>query len=516
MTSRQTKHQPTKHATVETRSHVTAFALAFALALVLIAATFAAHFPATQAGYIWDDDCLLYQNPDMLGPDGLFRIWFRNRTPDYWPLTATTFWLEWQIWGDTPTPYHVTNITLHALAAVVLWRILKRLNFSDLGALLGGLLFAVHPVTVATAAWISERKNSLSMVLCLLSILSFLRFTDLGRRRWYAMALLAAVAALLAKTSVVALPIILLLLCWWRHNTVARRDLLRTAPFFLLSLALGLVTLWMQHDHAVDGVVVRPEGLASRIASVGWVFWFYLYKLLVPIDLAMIYPRWNIDGGRLLSFVPLALMIACLLILWYYRKGWSKGPLAALGAFVIILAPVLGLLDMTYARLSLAADHLQYPGMPGIMALAGGSMAAALTWVRRRGMRAFAVGIVTMCVAIVLTLAVLTWRQARVYKNEDTLWTHTLRLNNRCWVAYNNRGNAYGMKGDIQQAIWNYSKAIELKPEYTQPYNNRAAAFFGLRQYDKAWADVKKCQQLGGTLSPGFLQDLAKKSGKTE
>jgi hypothetical protein len=328
--------------------------------------------------------------------------------------------------------------------------------------------------------------------------------------------LLAALAALLAKTSVVALPVILLLLCWWRQNTVTRRDLLRTLPFFLLSLALGLITLWLQRDHVVDGVVVRPEGLASRIASVGWVFWFYLYKLLLPINLSMIYPRWDIDGGRLLSFVPLALMLACLLILWYYRKGWSKGPLVALGSFAIILAPVLGLLDMTYARLSLAADHLQYPGMPGIMALAGGGMAAAWTWARRRGMRVLAVGIASIGIAIVLTLAVLTWQQARVFKNEETLWTHTLRLNDRCWVGYNNLGNAYGMKGDIHRAILNYSKAIELKPEYTQPYNNRAAAYFGLRQYDKAWADAKKCQQLGGTLSPGFLQALAKMSGRTE
>lgn len=495
---------------------------ALACGIALIAITFIAHAPAINAGYVWDDDCLVFDNPDITNADGIYHIWFNNQTPDYWPLTATSFWLEWRIWGkpaphhmDNPTPHHVTNLTLHALAAVILWRVLQRAGVGALGAFLGGLLFAIHPVTVASAAWISERKNVLSMALCLLSILAYLRFEDEGRRTWYITALCLALLTLLAKTSVVALPVILLILAWWRRGTIARNDLLRTSPFFLLSLIFGLVTLWYQHDQVIDGVPVRPEDFASRIASVGWVFWFYIYKIVLPINLATIYPRWDIDGHRLSSFIPLALMVICYGVLWRYRRSWSKAPLAALGAFIIVLAPVMGLIGMSYSRLCLPADHLQYPGLPGMLALAGGGMAAAWTWARNRDSFSLAVSVAILNGAIIVSLSVLTWQQARVFKDEEALWTHNLKINDRCWVAYNNLGNIYGRRGDIHGAIRGYSKAIELKPEYTQPYNNRAAAYFGLGDYDKAWADVKQCQKRGGVLSPGFVQALEQVSGRS-
>ncbi len=477
---------------------------AFTLGLALIAATFAAHFPAVNAGYIWDDDHLLYQNPLILKPDGLRKLWFGTESPDYWPLTATTFWIEWRIWGNHPKPYHVTNIILHALSAVLVWRILKRLNFNNLGALLGGLIFAVHPITVESVAWISERKNVLSMVFYLLAVLSYLRFEDRGSQGWYAIALLAAIAALLAKTSVVMLPVILLLLCWWRHNSLTRRTVISTMPFFLISLVFGLITVWFQHNNAIAGEIVRPEGLASRIASMGWVAWFYLYKAFVPINLAMVYPRWDIDGGRVLSYVPLALLLACLTAIWVYRRTWGRGPLVALAAFFIILAPVLGLVSMSYARYSLVADHLQYPGLPGLTALIGGALGAAWAVMCERHRRGPAAGIAMVASLAVLALAMLTWRQAAVYKNSETLWTHTLRINDLAWMGYNNRGKAYADRGAYELALRDYNKAIELKPEYAEHYNNRGNALDDLGDHAQAIRDFDKAIELKPGYAPAY------------
>ncbi len=468
----------------------------FGLGIVLIAATFAAHFPATRAGYIWDDDHLLYQNPLILKPGGLHKLWFSTEAPDYWPLTATTFWIEWRIWGDNPTPYHVANIALHALAAVLLWRILKRLHLNSLGAFLGGLLFAIHPVTVESVAWIAERKNVLSMVFYLLAILSYLRFQDQSSRAWYAVALLAAIAALLAKTSVVMLPVILLLIRWWKQNGLTRRDVLSAAPFFLISLTFGLITVWFQHHNAIAGEVVRPEGPASRIAAAGWVVWFYLYKIILPINLAMVYPRWDVDGGRVLSYVPLALLIACLTMTFSGRRTWGRGPFAALASFLIVLAPVLGLMNMSYARYSLVADHFQYPGMPGIIALIGGGLGGAWAWMRERNRRGGAGGIAVVTGLAAFCLAALTWRQATVYINEETLWTHTLRMNDRAWVAYNNRGKTYAERGAYELAIQDYNRAIELRPGYAEPYNNRGNAFGNLGNHARSIPDFDKAIEL--------------------
>lgn len=443
----------------------------------LFAAAFIAHFPATQAGYIWDDDIQLYRNPFILESGGLYKFWFSTESPDYWPLTSSSFWLEWQIWGDSPTPYHVTNIILHALASVLLWRVLKRLGLHETGALLGGLLFAVHPVTVASAGWIAERKNVLSMVLYLLAILSYLRFEDEARFRWYFFASIVAATALLAKTSVVGLPVVLLLLCWWRRGRVARRDVLRVLPVFLLALLLGLVTIYFQHHNAMAGETVRSEGYPARIAAVGWVICFYLYKLLVPVHLVMIYPRWEIDGSRIMSFLPLALLLAGLGVLWRARHHWGRGALVALGSFIIMLAPVLGFIEMSYANYSLVADHLQYPGMPGIMALIAGGLSAGWLWAQRTKKPAVAVIIATASIAIVVLLAILTWRQAGVFKDQETLWTHNLKYNDQAWMAYLNRGNAYGQRGHLIGAVQDYTQAIELRPKLAEAYSNRGNIF---------------------------------------
>jgi len=466
------------------------------LASAIVVMTFVVYFPAVSAQYVWDDDVLLYGNPMITASGGLYRFWFTADAADYWPLTSTTFWLEWRLWGDNPLPYHVTNILMHAASAVLLWRILKKLNLGEPGAFLAALIFAIHPVAVASAAWIAERKNVLSMVFYLLSIWAYLRFEDMGRARVYVFALLATVAAFFAKTSVVMLPVILLLLCWWRRQTITRQDIIRTIPFFLLSLVFGLVTLKYHHHIAIADDIVRPEGLASRIASVGWVVWFYLYKIVFPTHLIMIYPRWEIPGDRILSFIPLMLLIACFVVLGYYRKGWGRGPLVALGSFVISLAPVLGLLDMSYARFSLVADHLQYVGLPGVIALIGGGLGVAWSTIRQTHKKA-AIGVaVTLFVVIPVVLGVLTWHQAGIYYNEITLWSHTLTLNDRAWMGYCCRGKALAGQNDLTRAIEDFTKAMALKPDEENIYLSRGLAYDNIGDYARAFQDYKRAIEL--------------------
>ncbi len=106
------------------------------------------------------------------------------------------------------------------------------------------------------------------------------------------------------------LPLVLLLCAWWRRGRISRKDLLRSAPFFALSLALGLVTVWFQQHKSIGaGEVVQPEGIASRVAAAGWIVWFYLFKLLLPAGLCVIYPRWSVDGSSVLAFLPLVLLL---------------------------------------------------------------------------------------------------------------------------------------------------------------------------------------------------------------
>lgn len=488
MASRKPKTNPKQAVAVKEQSSWGTLALG----LALVAATFTAHFPAIHAGYIWDDSMFLYGSPLVTATDGLYKAWFTAEGSDYWPLMSTMFWIEWRIWGKEPMPYHATNIALHAAAVVLLWQLLKRLKVGDTGAYLAGLLFAVHPATVESVAWISERKNVLSMSFFLLAILAYLRFEDRNSRRWYALALVAAAAALLAKVSAVMLPVVLLLCIWWRHSHVTRKNLLRTVPFFVMSLVLGLVEMWFVRNQVLQGELGRPEGFASRIAASGWVVWFYLYKIVWPINLAIVYPRWHIDGGRAMSYGPLALLVASFIVLWVFRRSWSRAPLAAMGYFVVMLLPVAGLLNMQFNRYSLVADHLQYPAMPAIMALLGCSLAAGWSWLQHRGSSLLSRSCVVVVATIVLTLGILTWRQARVYHDEISLWSHTIAINNRAWVAYNNRGAAYSEKGWQTPAIKDFDKAIELMPKYPEAYNNRGCAYHKIDNFAQA---IRDCSQ---------------------
>src|SRR6185295_4339407 len=177
-------------------------------ALLLLAITVVAYLPVLSAGFIWDDDDYVTQNALLQQPGGLSRIWTEvGATSQYYPLVFTSFWIENKLWGLDPTGYHLTNVLLHALAAILLWRVLLRLRIP--GALLAGALFAVHPIHVESVAWITERKNVLSAVFFLAALLLFFRFRPPGepsagwRKRPgtdYGLALLAFTAALLAKT----------------------------------------------------------------------------------------------------------------------------------------------------------------------------------------------------------------------------------------------------------------------------------------------------------------------------
>src|SRR5437868_3057526 len=117
-------------------------------ALLILLLTFVVYWPAVNNGFIWDDDVLLTNNRLMKDPDGLSRIWFSTELSDYFPLTSTSFWIEWRIWGMNPIGYNVTNILLHAFSGILLWRVLSRLKIP--GCWLAAILFAIHPVCVAS------------------------------------------------------------------------------------------------------------------------------------------------------------------------------------------------------------------------------------------------------------------------------------------------------------------------------------------------------------------------------
>src|SRR5947199_2625116 len=199
-----------------------------AQATVIVVAVALVYLPALHAGFVWDDEQLITGNPLLRNFAGLAEIWSGGRTADYFPVTNTVFWIEHHLFGADATGYHAVNILLQIANALLVWRLLNRLNIP--GAWLAGLIFGIHPIHVASVAWISELKNLLAMFFALLSVLCFLdsrgRDGPPGRPRdsarpavapyRYTASLVFFALALLSKTQVVFLPVVLLLCAWWR------------------------------------------------------------------------------------------------------------------------------------------------------------------------------------------------------------------------------------------------------------------------------------------------------------
>ena len=311
-------------------------------AAAVLGLTLAAYAPALQANYIWDDDDHVTKNPTLRSLDGLRQIWFLpTALPQYYPAVHTTFWLEYHLWGLHPVGYHLVNVLLHACNALLFWRLLVRLAVP--GAWLAAAILAVHPVEVESVAWITERKNVLSLALSLAAILAYLRFSpfEMRRRRrscsaagrygWYASALILFAVALLSKTVVASLPAVLLVLAAWKRSRIGRRDVAPLLPFFLLGTCLGLATVWLERMHVGAAGEEWDFTILDRVLMAGRALWFYAAKLAWPQPLAFFYPRWQVDDRvwwqYLFPFASLAVIAA----LWSsrphrqvrWRQCWS-------------------------------------------------------------------------------------------------------------------------------------------------------------------------------------------------
>ncbi|MBV9008519.1 MAG: tetratricopeptide repeat protein [Verrucomicrobia bacterium] len=421
----------------------------------------------SRAGFIWDDESHLTQNPVIIGPLGFAEIWTTVRAV-YYPLVLTTFWLLHKCVGLNPLPYHLVNVAWHGAAALLLWRVLRQLQVR--GAWLGAVLWALHPVMVQSVAWITEMKNTQSGFFYLLCISFFLTARSSKRRTaFYLLALVSFLAAITSKPSTVMLPAVLALCLWWKDSKLRPRDLLVLTPFVLVSMCASGWTIWEQKFHSG---AIGPEWAQTplqRLLASADAICFYAWKLIWPHPLIFIYPRWTIDTSRFSSYLPLLLFVSVAVVLFWKRAGILRPVYFAFIYFVITLFPVLDFFDVYFFRFSFVSDHFQYLASMGPLALAG----ATLYSIRER------LGPITSdaaAAAIVFLLASLSFHQTAKYRNLITLYQATLAQNRGCWMCEYNLGLALKAHGEADEAITHYRRAIAARPEYVEAHYNLAGA----------------------------------------
>ncbi|MBX3412153.1 MAG: tetratricopeptide repeat protein [Pirellulales bacterium] len=435
------------------------------LAIALLALV--AQWPSLGGAGIWDDQIMIFDNERIHAADGLYRFWFTTEQSDYWPLSYSTHWFEYRLWGDWAPGYRLVNLLLHIACSVLVWRLSARLRIP--GAWLCGAVFAVHPIALEAVAWTFQRKTVLSTALVFASLACYLKNEVDRRATSYVAALVLFTLAMLAKSAVVMWPFVLLLLAWWQRRSLTRQDLLRAAPFFAVSLVLGLIGMWFQTHKSIGAhaEIVRNDPLWARTAIAGWAAWFYLYKALLPINLAFVYPRWELAAPSLLAYLPGVAILILLALCWRQRRGFGAAPGVALGYYLLNLFPVLGFISIYFMRFSYVADHWQYLALPGIIALVIGGATQFAT--QRPGLHVASRLAATLVVGL---LAVASFDQARVYGAPDNipLWLDTLEKNPDCWLAHNNLARYYSDRGDYPQAMQHLREALRLDPAQRPVY----------------------------------------------
>jgi tetratricopeptide (TPR) repeat protein len=466
------------------------------VAIILAAVTIFAYRPAWHGGFIWDDDAYVTNNELLTAPDGLWRIWFSFDSPSqYFPLVYTIFRAERALWGLNPTGYHWTNILLHVANALLVWRLLARLNVP--GAWLGGAIFALHPVQVESVAWITERKNVLMGFFFLLTLLAWVAFIDQRtRRRWlfYVLALILYALALSAKTTACTLPAALLLILWLEKKPINRKRILQVAPFVLLGLGMGLLTLWWERYHQGTSRALFPFlGPVERILVASRAVWFYLGKLIWPSKLTFIYPRWQIAPPNPLDYAWLLAGVALSALIYFARHRAGRGIEVAAVFFVATLAPVLGFIMLYTFRYTFVADHYQYLACIGPIALLSAGATTLASAVKKADRVIFGGALCLLAV-----LAILTWRQSGMYAGMEVLWRTTLARNPDSWMAHNNLGIALFQKGEIDEAIAHYRTTLQMQPDFGDAEYNLGNALLHKGETDDA---IVHCQ-IAVTIQP--------------
>lgn len=478
------------------RPNVLVACLLFILAVSLYA-------PSWKGEFLWDDANAITQSTLIKDPEGWWKIWISPPAshPDYFPLTTSSFWLEWRLFGENPVGYRVTNTLLHGVSVVLLYLLLLQLGLP--GAAWAAAIFAVHPVNVESVAWISERKNMLAMALALASFLFYVKWLSRRHRPAYRLALFFFVAALAAKASVVALPLLFLAYLWWRDRAVTNASLRELLPFLAASFVFGLLVVFFQHTRAVGAWEIPMPDFISRVAIAGWAYWHYLITTVWPFDLATIYPR-PPSGAALNIFFPITAATA-ILGAWAFlsKNGALRTAGFALVAAALLLAPVLGFIKMSFMRYALVSDHLQHVMVPLLVSVVVCGLSALLMSVRTAWVRR-ALAIPALA-AVLVGFFVAGWQRAGLHASNEALWQDSLAKNPNSGAAHNFLGSILASRGDFEKAATHFFAATKLEPTDTEFLSNYGYSLVDTGRIQDAVSAFRKAIDSGSPYPGSYL-----------
>ena len=507
--------------------------------IIVVVMTVAAFYPALQNQFVnWDDYKNFVENPYYRGLGSMNIRWMFTtfHMGPYQPLSWLTLALDYVIWGMNPFGYHLTSLMLHAATAVAFFFLTRELlsiasgsgkeqTAVWIGAAVSALVFALHPLRVESVAWTTERRDVLSGLFYTLTILAYLHAwkRDKLRGGWYWVAWVLFLCAILSKSITVTLPVVLLLLDiyplerlggsngWWSRT--ARAVYWEKLPFVLLSVVAATVA-FIALAHIENMASLQRLDVLDRLTISVYSLWFYFWKTVAPLRLSPLYElpsRVELSGlSFTLSYVVVILAIA--LALWLRHRLPGVG-IAGL-AYMVTLLPVLGIFQNGP---QIVADRYSYLACMSwaVLAGAGGQYLWQASVDGRLRKRSFVLGSGVIAV-VIFGLGFLTWRQAQVWHDPESVWNYVLSTTGESLFARNNLGNAFVARGRFAEAIDQFQRALQIDPNDADATYNLGNALAQQGSFEEAAKQLQNALQInpGNAMAAYDLGNVRARQGR--
>lgn len=458
-----------------------------ALAVVL---TFTAFLPSLQNGFTnWDDNLYVTENPMIygLGIENIKAIFSQPIAGNYHPVTMLSLAFNYQFSGSEAFGYHLVNLLLH-LANIVLvfyfvWLLSKGKKWV---AFVAAILFGIHPMHVESVAWIAERKDVLYSFFFLLGLISYLQYRVKRTRRLYGFTFLWFLLSVLSKPAAVVFPVVLILLDYWRYSQSRstkkrwnwQKILLPKIPFFIVSLIMGIVTIYTQSPKAIGAIDTFT--FFQRFVFVCYGFVMYLFKALIPFNLSAIYPYPSLKTALPMTFKIMPIFATILLAVIWYSWRYTKVVVLGMAFFIINIILVLQIISVGSA---IMADRYSYIPYIGIFIILGYGFDHLMKRPKTKNIA------ILFAAFYLLALSAFTFQRTKIWKNDGVIWTDTLKKYPNAIVALTNRGAYFNDLDQFDKALADFNKALKINPRHFDALIGRGNLYRKIGKYEKSLKD---------------------------